>query len=100
MGIDSSLMLINGLRVMWHRILYLLCFIKLLVMLIKRAFGHLELSVSMNSSNKLLLLTFSAVALILVAESQRTKLLKDEKKEMQGLLNSINKPAIKSFQVS
>ncbi|CAH2078184.1 unnamed protein product [Thlaspi arvense] len=54
--------------------------------------------VAMSSSKTFFLLTFSAVALILVAESYRETPLIEQEKEMETLLNHINKPAIKSFQ--
>ncbi|KAJ0263437.1 hypothetical protein HA466_0037930 [Hirschfeldia incana] len=52
----------------------------------------------MSSSARFLLLTFSAVAIIVVAKSHRTISLEKEEKELVRLLNSINKPAINSFQ--
>ncbi|CAA7061397.1 unnamed protein product [Microthlaspi erraticum] len=52
----------------------------------------------MSFSEKLLLLFFSAVALILVVESHRKTPLKEEENELERLLKYINKPAIKSFQ--
>ncbi|CAL9223702.1 unnamed protein product [Arabidopsis halleri] len=51
-----------------------------------------------SCTNKLILLTFYTIALILVTESRRTIPLKKEKQELEKLLNHINKPAIKSFQ--
>ncbi|ESQ55013.1 hypothetical protein EUTSA_v10027511mg [Eutrema salsugineum] len=48
----------------------------------------------MSSSKKLILLMLSTITLILITESQRTILSEEEK-----LLNHINKPAIKSFQL-
>ncbi|KAL1190762.1 Protein neprosin [Cardamine amara subsp. amara] len=52
----------------------------------------------MRSSNKLILMTLSTIALILVAKSHKTIPSEEEKVEMEKLLNHINKPAIKSFQ--
>ncbi|KAF8085875.1 hypothetical protein N665_0643s0004 [Sinapis alba] len=52
----------------------------------------------MSSSATFLLLAFSAVALIVVAKSYRTIPLEKDEKELVRLLNSINKPAINSFQ--
>ncbi|XP_020873527.1 uncharacterized protein LOC110226370 [Arabidopsis lyrata subsp. lyrata] len=52
----------------------------------------------MNSYEKSLWLTFSAIALILVSESYRTKQLEEEENELERLLKNINKPAIKSFR--
>ncbi|EOA16770.1 hypothetical protein CARUB_v10004983mg, partial [Capsella rubella] len=52
----------------------------------------------MISSDKLLLLTFSVVYLILVAESYRPITLDEDRNELERLLNNINRPAIKSFQ--
>lgn len=54
----------------------------------------------MISFDKLPLLTFSVLVLILVAESHRKILAEDNEKELERLLNYVNKPAIKSFQVS
>ncbi|XP_023638826.1 uncharacterized protein LOC111830586 [Capsella rubella] len=51
----------------------------------------------MKSSNKLYL-TFSTIALILVAKSHITIPSPEEIKELEKQLNHINKPAIKSFQ--
>ncbi|XP_022563098.2 uncharacterized protein LOC106398132 isoform X2 [Brassica napus] len=52
----------------------------------------------MSSSATFLLLTFSAVALIVVAKSDRTMPVEMEENELVSLLNSINKPAVTSFQ--
>ena len=54
----------------------------------------------MNSYEKFLMLTFSAIALIIVTESYRTKPLEEEENTLESLLNYINKSAIKSFRVS
>jgi len=54
----------------------------------------------MISFDKLLLLTFLAVSLILVAESRGQILLEDDGNALDRLLNYINKPPIKSFQVN
>ncbi|KAL1200976.1 Protein neprosin [Cardamine amara subsp. amara] len=50
----------------------------------------------MRSSTKLILLTLSTIAF--VTESRSTIPSEEEKKELEKLLNHINKPAIKSFQ--
>ncbi|KAJ0239591.1 hypothetical protein HA466_0232030 [Hirschfeldia incana] len=52
----------------------------------------------MISSKKLILLTFSALGLIIVAKSDRTLSLGKDEKELVRFLTSINKPAIQSFQ--
>ncbi|CAN8325670.1 unnamed protein product [Cochlearia groenlandica] len=54
--------------------------------------------IAMSSFEKHLLLTFSTLALILVAESRKATPLEEEEKDELRLLNSINKPAIKSFR--
>lgn len=53
----------------------------------------------MSSFATFLLLTFSAIALIVVAKSDRTMPVEMEENELVSLLNSINKPAVTSFQV-
>ncbi|XP_010425917.1 PREDICTED: uncharacterized protein LOC104710952 [Camelina sativa] len=52
----------------------------------------------MRSCTKLILLIFSTVTLILVTESRRTIPSNKEIKELEKLLNHINKPALKSFK--
>ncbi|XP_009137348.1 uncharacterized protein LOC103861393 isoform X2 [Brassica rapa] len=52
----------------------------------------------MSSFATFLLLTFSAIALIVVAKSDRTMPVEMEENELVSLLNSINKPAVTSFQ--
>ncbi|KAL0873504.1 hypothetical protein Bca101_023209 [Brassica carinata] len=52
----------------------------------------------MISFDKLPLLTFSVLVLILVAESHRKIPVDNNEKELERLLNYVNKPAIKSFQ--
>lgn len=59
-----------------------------------------SLIIMRSCTNKLILLTFYTITLILVTESRRTIPLKKEKQELEKLLNHINKPAIKSFQVN
>nr|VDC74898.1 unnamed protein product [Brassica rapa] len=52
----------------------------------------------MVSFDKLPLLTFSVLILIIVAESHKKVLVEDNGKELERLLNYVNRPAIKSFQ--
>ncbi|CAH8275617.1 unnamed protein product [Arabidopsis lyrata] len=52
----------------------------------------------MRYSNKLILLTLSTMALILVGESHKSVPSDEEEEEMEKLLNYLNKPALKSFQ--
>ncbi|CAN6879367.1 unnamed protein product [Brassica oleracea] len=53
----------------------------------------------MRSSNKFILLILSTITLIsLVTESRKTIPSQEKKRELEKLLNHINKPAIKSFQ--
>lgn len=54
----------------------------------------------MRYSNKLILLTLSTMALILVGESHKSVPSDEEEEEMEKLLNYLNKPAVKSFQVN
>uniref|UniRef100_M4DS15 Neprosin PEP catalytic domain-containing protein n=1 Tax=Brassica campestris TaxID=3711 RepID=M4DS15_BRACM len=54
----------------------------------------------MRSSNKFILLILSTITLIsLVTESRKTIPSQEKKRELEKLLNHINKPAIKSFQL-
>ncbi|WZZ25449.1 hypothetical protein YC2023_008850 [Brassica napus] len=53
---------------------------------------------AMVSFDKLQMLTFSVLILIIVAESHRKVLVEDNGRELERLLNYVNRPAIKSFQ--
>ncbi|EOA32847.1 hypothetical protein CARUB_v10016162mg [Capsella rubella] len=52
----------------------------------------------MRSSTRLILLILSTITLILVTESRRTIPSEEGTKELEKLLNHINKPVVKSFQ--